>query len=83
MYSYNHLFIRFLKKEKIYEQFIYNFYKLNTHAITFKQFTFTTSPFEYFRLSFQWCSTKEGSWFWYEYSQKWDFYLYSLNDQTK
>ena len=77
------LFIRFLKENKVYEKFIYNFDIYIKHRrlrrrkclFSFKNYMKDTEPEYYLFDSFEWVNTPEGGCFWADMDTKWRTFL--------
>ncbi len=63
-------FIKFLKQQHAYEQFIFNFKKYNKTA-NMRQFMKNTLPSLFIFLAFDWTTTNEGSYKWGILDAKW------------
>ena len=78
-------FIRFLKDNNAYEQYMFNFNKREekrNKAYPKSQFFSKTKPENYVNRAFTWINTKEGNPFWFNLSIEWKRY-YIKNDKLK
>ena len=78
MISSKQLFIKFLKDNNIYEQFMFNFNKREEHrnnAIPKNQFFSKTKRKQYINYAFTWSHTKEGWTYWNKFHEKWTNYI--------
>ena len=76
MLTFKQQFIRFLKQNNVYEQYIYNFNNGKYYRERFfngkTPFLSEDSPYGYITNAFSWGFTKEGTNFWLMITTKWD-----------
>ena len=65
------LFIAFLKKEKVFNEFIFNRSHLSIYDKTFVEFLDDVKPSAFLTSAFWWRSTKEKYDFWHDINVKW------------
>ena len=69
-------FIRFLKNNNAYEEYMFNFKNRNIPKISFIEFINNTPKTDYIYQAFPWHKTKGGIQKWSELSKKWVNQLY-------
>lgn len=71
-------FIKFLKDNNAYEQYLFNFNKIYPK----NQYLSKLTPENFIDRAFTWCYTNEGWQYWFNLSDEWQRY-YTQNDNLK
>lgn len=66
--------VNFLLKNKVYKEFLDNFYAVNN---SISDYVKSTSLIDQIKLAFNWENTTEGYDFWKDVDKKWLEYLYN------
>lgn len=78
------VFLRWLKKQNLFEQYCHNFLQYRIHPINRLGLTNSLkfeniTPNNFIMYGFHWYSTKEGSEFWRNIHRKWELYCQFKN----